>query len=594
MSSIITNAPAIAALQTLRAVTSSLQQTQSHVSSGLRVQKASDNAAYWSIATTMRSDNKALSAASDALGMGQAKVDAAYTGLSSVLEVMSEFKAKLVSAIEAGVDKTKVQAELDQLKQHVVSIANSASFNGQNWLNTDIEDIYDVDRNGDRVITSFTRDASGGVAVLTANQHLSETSLFNANGGGLLQKDGRDVDTIGGMRYLATFTSNGEIYQQWMPAFSRGSAGAFTFNFSGPLVFNDPTDQISFDVTVDKDNPADGIDPPFDLGKTTSVTIDRATVDAVNPAWNGIVSTYAQYYQVLSHALSSTHTGASAALVRDFDGAIIPNLISIGTNEDRTLGLNGSYVEISNFVTNGVSGGGLGNAFNQGTRGSTLNLSFTDFQDYKDGDDKDGISISFSFGVNSEAAKSYSFNRTYVNDVLGVKNGKIETADQMVTLLKSLLSADWPSLQIESSSSSSVTLKTDPALDRLAGSDSGIAFSGISVSNEPLPTINFMEIDIAKNPAMVSEYLTYIEISARRITSGAAELGSLHTRLEMQSAFADQMMNDIDSGIGRLADADMEEEASRLTALQTQQQLALQSLSIANNSPRALLDLFNR
>jgi hypothetical protein len=46
---------------------------------GLPCRKRGDNAAYWSIATTMRSDNKAMSTVKDALGLGAAKVDIAYT-----------------------------------------------------------------------------------------------------------------------------------------------------------------------------------------------------------------------------------------------------------------------------------------------------------------------------------------------------------------------------------------------------------------------------------------------------------------------------------------------------------------------------------
>ena len=46
------------------------------------------------------------------------------------------------------------------------------------------------------------------------------------------------------------------------------------------------------------------------------------------------------------------------------------------------------------------------------------------------------------------------------------------------------------------------------------------------------------------------------------------------------------------AGVGRLVDADMEEESSKLTALQTQQQLAIQSLSIANSSAQNILTLF--
>lgn len=60
MTSIITNNGAMVALQTLQVVGGDLTKTQQQVSSGLRVAKASDNAAYWSIATTMRSDKGAI------------------------------------------------------------------------------------------------------------------------------------------------------------------------------------------------------------------------------------------------------------------------------------------------------------------------------------------------------------------------------------------------------------------------------------------------------------------------------------------------------------------------------------------------------
>src|SRR5690606_356161 len=103
-------------------------------STGLKVSKASDNAAYWSISTTMRSDNMALSAVTDALGVGAAKVDTAYAGMDSAIEVVKEIKAKIVAAKEEGVDKTKIQDEITQLQEQLVSIAKSSSFNGENWI----------------------------------------------------------------------------------------------------------------------------------------------------------------------------------------------------------------------------------------------------------------------------------------------------------------------------------------------------------------------------------------------------------------------------------------------------------------------------
>ncbi|MGP4723265.1 flagellin N-terminal helical domain-containing protein [Agrobacterium deltaense] len=167
MTSILTNTAAMSALQTLRAISSQLEETQSRVSSGLRVKTASDNAAYWSIATTMRSDNMALSAVQDALGLGAAKIDVAYSAMESAVEVVKEIKSKIVAATEEGVDKTKIQEEIDQLKKQLESIAQGASFSGENWL---------LGTGAKTVVSGFVRDGSGSVNVTKTDYTLVDTT----------------------------------------------------------------------------------------------------------------------------------------------------------------------------------------------------------------------------------------------------------------------------------------------------------------------------------------------------------------------------------------------------------------------------------
>src|ERR1700712_603751 len=112
MSSLLTNTSAMTALQTLRGISSNLETTQNRISTGQRVSTASDNAAYWSIATTMRSDVQALSAVQDALGLGPATIDTMYTGLDATVDVVSSISAKLVAARTPGVDRAKIQSEI--------------------------------------------------------------------------------------------------------------------------------------------------------------------------------------------------------------------------------------------------------------------------------------------------------------------------------------------------------------------------------------------------------------------------------------------------------------------------------------------------
>jgi flagellin len=181
MVSILTNTSAIAALQTLRSIGSELSETQQQTSTGLRVNSASDNAAYWSIATTMRSDTGALGAVQDALGLGAAKVDTAYAGMDATTNVIAEIKNRLIAAAEPGVDRKKVQEEIGQLQDQLLSISSSSSFAGENWLigRPDVgglfysapthEIAYPLLEGDKKLVASFTRDQSGNVSVGTIN-----------------------------------------------------------------------------------------------------------------------------------------------------------------------------------------------------------------------------------------------------------------------------------------------------------------------------------------------------------------------------------------------------------------------------------------
>lgn len=179
MSSLMTNVSAMTALKSLQQTNSALETTQSRIATGFRVAEASDNAAYWSIATTMRSDNKALGTVQDALGLGAAKVDVAYTGVNSAIEVVDEIKSKLVAAREPGVDRAKVQAEISELQNQLTSIASSAGFNGENWLNVNSSVAgYSATES---IVASFDRDAAGAVSVGTISVDKSTTALFDGN-----------------------------------------------------------------------------------------------------------------------------------------------------------------------------------------------------------------------------------------------------------------------------------------------------------------------------------------------------------------------------------------------------------------------------
>ncbi|MDB5596827.1 MAG: flagellin [Hyphomicrobiales bacterium] len=195
MTSLLTNASAITALQNLNATNRSMQTTQDRISTGMRVANASDNAAYWAIATTMRSDNSALSTVKDALGMGTATVDVTSSAMTSTSDLVSQIKAKLVAAREPGLDRTKVQAEISQLQKQLKSVADSSVFSGENWLSVDSGSAgFNTVKS---IVSSFTRSA-GSITVGTIDVDIDATKLYDANGQlGILDKS-RTLNTTTG------------------------------------------------------------------------------------------------------------------------------------------------------------------------------------------------------------------------------------------------------------------------------------------------------------------------------------------------------------------------------------------------------------
>ncbi|WP_313576421.1 flagellin [Brevundimonas sp.] len=86
--------------------------------------------------------------------------------------------------------------------------------------------------------------------------------------------------------------------------------------------------------------------------------------------------------------------------------------------------------------------------------------------------------------------------------------------------------------------------------------------------------------------------LTAVETALATANSRLAELGAQSKQIEKHTQFVTKLMDSLEVGVGNLVDADMARESARLQALQVQQQLGAQALSIANQAPQIILSLF--
>ena len=171
--SIKTNFAAMTALQSLNMTNKALNNTQSRVSTGYRVAEASDNAAYWAIATSLRNDKSALGTINDSLGLGAGQVDVAYTGVNQALDIATQIRDKLVSAANGTVDRELVQQDIDQLQEQLLTVATGANYSGTNWL----LDAATPTQTG--IVANYVVNASGSAVTQSIDVDLSQIRLFD-------------------------------------------------------------------------------------------------------------------------------------------------------------------------------------------------------------------------------------------------------------------------------------------------------------------------------------------------------------------------------------------------------------------------------
>ncbi|MEL6828919.1 MAG: flagellin [Pseudomonadota bacterium] len=170
MASIHTNAAAMNALATLRDVNNSLTETQNRVSTGFKVQTAKDNAAYFSISETMKSDSGMYKAIDEGLTLTKNSIATGRLGAETVADLAQSFVERVAFAQENNIDRAKVQQELDELVNQMDTTISQATFNGVSMVEggADVTVVTGITRVGGFATTSMTVSPVDLAAVSTA------------------------------------------------------------------------------------------------------------------------------------------------------------------------------------------------------------------------------------------------------------------------------------------------------------------------------------------------------------------------------------------------------------------------------------------
>jgi flagellin len=156
MSSILTNTSAMVALQTMKSINANLNRTQQEISTGKTVATAKDNATVWAISKVMESDVKGFKGISDSLSLGSSTVAVGRKAAETVTELLTEIKGKIVAAQGENVDRTKIQTDIEGLREQIKTVVGSAQFNGLNLVNNaaTVNVLSSLDRSGSGVSVS--------------------------------------------------------------------------------------------------------------------------------------------------------------------------------------------------------------------------------------------------------------------------------------------------------------------------------------------------------------------------------------------------------------------------------------------------------
>ncbi|WP_295512655.1 flagellin [uncultured Sulfitobacter sp.] len=178
--------------------------------------------------------------------------------------------------------------------------------------------------------------------------------------------------------------------------------------------------------------------------------------------------------------------------------------------------------------------------------------------------------------------------------------------DALVTNMQSAIDqATFNGDDLVGEASSTVTVVTGISRAGVSFSTTSITFDTVDLQgiHDALAAIDLNAVDVADDPLTtgtdetfkaptMEKNLAAAEAQLSAAITASTSLGITENTLDGQMQFLDSLTDTLDSGVSSMVDADMEEEAARLQAYQVQQQLATQSLSIANQAPQNILSLF--
>jgi flagellin len=186
MLSVNTNTSAMVALQYLNKTENDLQETQTHINTGLKVATAKDDGATFAIAQNMRGNVAGYRSVADSLNRGVSTVDVAISAGGSISDLLIEMKAKVLAAADTSLDtasRAALNADFVALRDQIQTIVENASFNGTNLVDGSVAMISALaSADGTKKITVQGQQLSlsGTIVMITSTAAISTQATASA------------------------------------------------------------------------------------------------------------------------------------------------------------------------------------------------------------------------------------------------------------------------------------------------------------------------------------------------------------------------------------------------------------------------------
>ena len=195
------------------------------------------------------------------------------------------------------------------------------------------------------------------------------------------------------------------------------------------------------------------------------------------------------------------------------------------------------------------------------------------------------VDFSATAGINEGDGFKVTVGTTSFNYIAG----KGETMEDVAKGLKTAIDSNLPvgvTTKVTKDDAGMWQLSVD---DDTGGRTLSLAATSGGTASGGLFGLNNIDVTTTEK---ANAALSNVETMINTAIDAAAAFGSAQGRIDTQADFVSGLTDALKAGIGSLVDADLEETSARLQALQVQQQLATQALSIANQAPQNLLSLF--